>query len=90
MGGDAAHLHPASAGDRPGGEGQPQQRGGGFSVIAVHLKEVAHLKQDNIVRVRRFCGVVVIHSGNGERFSLRYNRGTGRFHARSLRGRLCI
>ena len=50
MGGEAAHIHPSHAADRPG-EGQPQQGGGGLGVLAVQLKEISHLVQEDAVRV---------------------------------------
>ena len=94
MGREAAQLHPPHAADRPGGEGQPQQGGGGFGILAVQLKEVAHLIQDEAVRVGLPDLVQLIPPGGAGAFlllghgGLRYWRGgfSGRGGA-GLRGR---
>ena len=81
MGWEPAQLHPSHAADRPGGEGQPQQGGGGFGILAVQLKEVAHLIQDEAVRVGLPDLVQLIPPGGAGAFlllghgGLRYWRG---------------
>ena len=56
----AAHLHTASAGDVAGGQVHIQQLRCLLCVLAVHLKEIAHLKQHDVVRVGFLYGIVVI------------------------------
>ena len=55
-----AHLHTASAGDVAGGQVHIQQLRRLLCVLAVHLKEIPHLKQHEVVRVGFLYGVVVI------------------------------
>jgi len=55
-----AHLHTASAGDVAGGQVHIQQLRRLLCVLAVHLKEIPHLKQHDIVRVGILYGIVVI------------------------------
>ena len=55
----AAHLHTASAGYRSCGEVEVKQLRRLFCVLAVHLKEIAHLKQHDVVRVGFLDGIVV-------------------------------
>ena len=57
---NATHLHTASAGDVAGGQVHIQQLRRLFCVLAVHFEEIAHLKQDDVVRVSFLYGVVVI------------------------------
>ncbi len=54
-----AHLHTASAGDVAGGQVHIQQLRCLFCVLAVHLEEIAHLKQHDVVRVGFLDGIVV-------------------------------
>ena len=56
----AAHLHTASTGDVAGSEIHIQQLRRLFCVLAVHLKEIPHLKQYEVVRVGFLYGIVVI------------------------------
>ena len=56
----AAHLHTASAGDIAGSEIDFKQFRRLFCVLAVQLKEIAHLKQHEVIRVGFLYGVVVI------------------------------
>ena len=55
----AAHLHTASAGDRSCGKVEGKQLRRLFCVLAVHLEEIAHLKQHDVVRVGFLDGIVV-------------------------------
>ena len=55
----AAHLHTASTGDRSCGEVEIKQLRCLFCVLAVHLEEIAHLKQHDVVRVGFLDGIVV-------------------------------
>ena len=55
-----AHLHTASAGDTAGGQVHIQQPRRLLCVLAVELKEIAHLKQHEVVRVGFLYGIVVI------------------------------
>ena len=55
----AAHLHTASAGCRSCGKVEVKQLRRLFCVLAVHLKEIAHLKQHDVVRVGFLDGIVV-------------------------------
>ena len=57
---NAAHLHTASAGYRSCGKVEVKQLRCLLCVLAVHLKEIAHLKQHDIVRVGFLYGIVVI------------------------------
>ena len=56
---NTAHLHTASAGYRSCGEVEGKQLRRLFCVLAVHLKEIAHLKQHDVVRVGFLDGIVV-------------------------------
>ena len=58
-----AHLHTASAGDIAGGQVHIQQLRCLFCVLAIHLKEIAHLKQHNVVRVGFLDGVIAVVGG---------------------------
>ena len=55
-----AHLHTASTGDVAGGQVHIQQLRRLLCVLAVQLKEIAHLKQHEVIRVGFLYGVVVI------------------------------
>ena len=55
----AAHLHTASTGDRSCGKVEIKQLRCLFCVLAVHLEEIAHLKQHEVVRVGFLDGIVV-------------------------------
>ena len=55
-----AHLHTASAGDTAGGQVHIQQPRRLLCVLTVELKEIAHLKQHDVVRVGFLYGIVVI------------------------------
>ena len=55
-----AHLHTASAGDIAGSEIDFKQFRRLFCVLAIQLKEIAHLKQHEVVRVGFLYGIVVI------------------------------
>ena len=55
----AAHLHTASAGYLSCGKVEVKQLRRLFCVLAVHLKEIAHLKQHDVVRVGFLDGIVV-------------------------------
>ena len=55
-----AHLHTASAGDVAGSEIHIQQLRRLLCVLAVQLKEIAHLKQHDVVRVGFLDGVIFI------------------------------
>ena len=57
---NAAHLHTASTGDIAGGQVHIQQIRRLFCVLAIHLKEIPHLKQHEVVRVGFLYGIVVI------------------------------
>jgi len=57
---NTAHLHTASAGDVAGGQVHIQQLRRLLCVLAVHLKEIPHLKQHEVVRVGFLYGIVVI------------------------------
>ena len=54
------HLHAPSAGDVAGGQVHIQQPRRLFCVLTVELKEIAHLKQHEVVRVGFLYGIVVI------------------------------
>ena len=54
-----AHLHTASAGYRSCGKVEGKQLRRLFCVLAVHLEEIAHLKQHDVVRVGFLDGIVV-------------------------------
>ena len=54
----AAHFHTATAGDSAGCKVESQLRSGGFGILAVQLKEIAHLIQNHIIRVTLFDPVV--------------------------------
>ena len=54
------HLHAPSAGDVAGGQVHIQQIRRLLCVLAVQLKEIAHLKQHDVVRVGFLYGIVVI------------------------------
>ena len=54
-----AHLHTPAAGDSAGGKMQVQFLGGGSGVLAVHLKKVAHLIENHIIRVA-FLDTVIL------------------------------
>ena len=56
----AAHLHTASTGDTAGGQVHIQQPRRLFCILAIQLKEIAHLKQHEVIRVGFLYGVVVI------------------------------
>ena len=56
---NTAHLHTASTGDRSCGEVEIKQLRRLFCVLAVNLKEIAHLKQHDVVRVGFLDGIVV-------------------------------
>ena len=56
---NTAHFHTASAGYRPCGEVEVKQLRRLFCVLAVHLEEIAHLKQHDVVRVGFLDGIVV-------------------------------
>ena len=56
----SAHLHTASAGYRSCGEVEGKQLRRLLCVLAVQLKEIAHLKQHEVIRVGFLYGVVVI------------------------------
>ncbi len=81
----AAHLYPSSAGDRARCQMQPQQLGGGLGILAVHFKEVSHLKQYNIVWVAFFDRVIGKVGGQlvGECFRL-IRRRNGKSGGRNL------
>ena len=55
----AAHLHTASAGYLSCGKVEVKQLRRLFCVLAVNLKEIAHLKQHDVVRVGFLDGIVV-------------------------------
>ena len=59
----AAHLHTASAGDIAGGQVHIQQLCRLFCVLAIHLKEIPHLKQHDVVRVGFLDGVIAVVGG---------------------------
>ena len=54
----AAHFHTATTGDSAGSKVESQLRSGGFGILAVQLKEIAHLIQNHIIRVTLFDPVV--------------------------------
>ena len=54
----AAHFHTATAGDSTGSKVEAQLRSGGFGILAVQLKEIAHLIQNHIIRVTLLDPVV--------------------------------
>ena len=56
---NTAHGNTASAGDRPCSEVEGKQRRRLLRVLAVHLKEIAHLKQHDVVRMGFLDGIVV-------------------------------
>ena len=56
----AAHLHTPGAGDVAGSEIHIQQLRRLFCVLTVQLKEIAHLKQHEVIRVGFLYGIVVI------------------------------
>ena len=58
-----AHLHTASAGDVAGSEIHIQQLRRLLCVLAVQLKEIAHLKQHDVVRVGFLNGVIAVVGG---------------------------
>ena len=55
----AAHLHTASAGYLSCGKVEVKQLRRLFCVLAVNLKEIAHLKQHDVVRMGFLDGIVV-------------------------------
>ncbi len=65
----AVELMMGKAGHRRGifgilvaaGQGQPQQRGGGFGVVEEQFVKVAHPKQQKGIPARGFCLVVLLH-----------------------------
>ena len=57
-----AHLHAPTRRDGTGGELQSQLRCGFSGILAIQLKEVAHLIQDQIIRVAFLDAVVFPHS----------------------------
>ena len=56
---NTAHFHTASAWYRSCGKVEVKQLRRLFCVLAVHLKEIAHLKQHDVVRVGFLDGIVV-------------------------------
>ena len=56
---NAAHGNTASAGYRSCGKVEVKQLRRLFCVLAVQLKEIAHLKQHDVVRVGFLDGIVV-------------------------------
>ena len=48
---EPAHFHTATAGNSAGCEMEVQLRSGGFGILAVQLKEIAHLIQHKTVRI---------------------------------------
>ena len=59
----AAHLHTASAGYLSCGKVEVKQLRRLFCVLAVNLKEIAHLKQHDVVRVGFLDGVIAVVGG---------------------------
>ena len=57
---NTTHLHTASAGDCSCGKVEIKQLRRLFCVLAIHLKEIPHLKQHEVVRVGFLYGIVVI------------------------------
>ena len=58
-----AHFHTATDRDSTGDQLQPQLRRGFSGILAIQLKEVAHLIQDQIIRVAFLDAVVFPYSG---------------------------
>ena len=56
--GNAAHFRSASSRNRAGGKVQIEDRGGKFGILTIDFKEIAHLEQDDIIRVVMF-GIVI-------------------------------
>ncbi len=99
MGGEAAHIHASHAADGPGKECQAQQGGGGLGVLAVQLKEISHLIQDEAVRVGLPDLIQLIPPGGARALLLCLGRGEfggGRFllcrggHGEQVEGHLPI
>ena len=59
---DAAHIHPAAARNRAAVNLNPQPSSGGAGIFAVQLEKVAHLVQNQVIRVA-FLDAVVFPNG---------------------------
>ena len=69
--GNAAHIHVACTGDGACGQMQIQLFGCCFCIFAVHLKEIAHLIQNNIIPMV-MLDVVVVQKSRGRRNGFRH------------------
>ena len=58
----AAHFHTTTTGNGAGCEVEAQLRSGSFGILAVQLKEIAHLIQNQVIRVTLLDPVVFPHS----------------------------
>ena len=76
--GNAAHLHTPNASYGPGSQAEVQQGGGGFGILTEHLKEIAHLKQHDIVGIRLFDLLVAVPPRRAGGFLMLCRLGRGR------------
>ena len=76
--GNAAHLHTPNASYGPGSQAEVQQGGGGFGILTEYLKEIAHLKQHDIVGICLFDLLVAVPPRRAGGFLMLCRLGRGR------------